>query len=304
MVRGHIGAGRSLRASSSASPSWRARRRTTVGCCAAGTRSTTIRLRIRSSSTATWTSQTTCRQRRSPRRSTATRTAYFEAVAARSARADRQRLPDRAAAHRGAVPRARPRRAARPGRAARWHRHDRPATAPWRSGRSRWDCWRSSPSASSCCTRSCARTCPRRGARSPSLAAWWGTSLLYYSAVFPFMAHAAGIHPGRVCRLDRLARRQRTAQPALVVAPRVGPGALYLVRQQQIVVALPLLIVLAPLRQRPARSWIGWGAAGIATLLVLIAVQAGPTRSSAASGARRWRGWRRSTGCIPTWRPC
>lgn len=105
-------------------------------------------------------------------------------------------------------------------------------------------------------------------------ATWWGTSLLFYSAVFPFMAHAVGftlvvwivwlgwrIGAG-ICATNRL------------WLLGVALGALYLVRQQQMVIVLPLLLVLAPLRGRPARTWSGWGAAGLATALALVAVQA------------------------------
>jgi hypothetical protein len=103
--------------------------------------------------------------------------------------------------------------------------------------------------------------------------AWWGTSLLYYSAVFPFMTHAAAftLVVWSVWIAWRVGSGLRS--PRLLWLLGLAVGALYLVRQQQIVVAVPLLLVLAPLLQRPARLWIGWAAAGIATLLVLIAAQ-------------------------------
>lgn len=106
------------------------------------------------------------------------------------------------------------------------------------------------------------------------VAAWWGTSLLYYSSVFPFMAHAVAftIIVWTVWIGWRVGAR--LCSPRCLWLLGFALGALYLVRQQQVVIVVPLLLVLTPVVRQPARLWAGWAAAGIATLLALIAFQA------------------------------
>ena len=105
------------------------------------------------------------------------------------------------------------------------------------------------------------------------LAAWWGTSLLYYSSVFPFTPHAVGfaLLVWAVWIAAAIGAGSSSARRLWLLG--FALGALYLVRQQQVLVILPLLLVLAPLRSRPARLWVGWALAGIGTLLAVIAFQ-------------------------------
>src|SRR5262249_46646647 len=104
------------------------------------------------------------------------------------------------------------------------------------------------------------------------LGAWLGTSLFYYSSVFPFMAHAVGF--SLAVATVSLADAVLAGRPRLLLPLGVALGALYLVRPQQLTIALPLALLLAPLRHRPLRAWLGWALAGLAAALGGAALQA------------------------------
>jgi len=106
------------------------------------------------------------------------------------------------------------------------------------------------------------------------LSAWWGTSLLYYSAVFPFMAHAVGftLGVGTVHVGQSLADGRRSPRGLWLLG--LALAALYLVRPQQVTIAVPLLLVLWPLVRQPAPRWVGWAVAGIGTVGLAVALQA------------------------------
>ncbi len=106
------------------------------------------------------------------------------------------------------------------------------------------------------------------------LAAWWGTSLLYYAAVFPFMAHAVGFT--LVVWTVYVAESVRTGvygPPGLWLVG-VCLALLYLVRPQEILVALPLLLLVARVARQPWRRWMPWAALGGATIAVAMTFQA------------------------------
>ena len=99
-------------------------------------------------------------------------------------------------------------------------------------------------------------------------AAWLGTSLFHYTAIFPFMAHGLGF--ALVVGILATAHRARRGQRANLAL--LGFGALsallFLVRPQ--LLTLPLLVLpwLIPILRRPARHW-AWGLALAASLLVV-----------------------------------
>jgi len=106
------------------------------------------------------------------------------------------------------------------------------------------------------------------------VAAWWGTSLLYYSSVFPFMAHATGFALVVWTVWIAASIGAGTKSPRSLPLLGFALGALYCVRQQQVVLAAPLLLLLAPLRAQPPRRWVGWALVGIAVFVLCAALQA------------------------------
>lgn len=106
------------------------------------------------------------------------------------------------------------------------------------------------------------------------LGCWLGTSLFYYSALFPFMAHAASfallallLHATRGLTTEGPTNR-RLAWLGLLL------GSLFLVRPQQVCVAFFLLpIVVAAVRTRPAAVWLAGGCVGVALGLAAVATQ-------------------------------
>jgi hypothetical protein len=104
------------------------------------------------------------------------------------------------------------------------------------------------------------------------LGAWLGTSLFYYSSVFPFSAHAIAFSLV-VCAVS-IATSIGSARLHRLALLGFALGLLYLVRPQQLTIVLPLALMLAPIRRRPLREWIGWAGIGTVALIVLIAAQA------------------------------
>jgi hypothetical protein len=101
------------------------------------------------------------------------------------------------------------------------------------------------------------------------LASWLGTSLFYYSAVFPFMAHALGfaVVVGIVTAANKVRLSHRTNMALLSIGGL--SGLLFLVRPQLMTLAILLPPFLASVARRPVSSWM-WGALGG----VLVAVSA------------------------------
>ena len=103
---------------------------------------------------------------------------------------------------------------------------------------------------------------------------WAGTSLFFYSAVFPFMAHALSF--AALVAVMRVARDLGDGAPANrgVALLGLALGALFLVRPQQVVIAaflLPTLLRIA--RDRPLKSWLPGTAVGFAAGLATVAMQ-------------------------------
>jgi hypothetical protein len=86
---------------------------------------------------------------------------------------------------------------------------------------------------------------------------WFGTSLFYYSAVFPFMAHAVSF--GALAVVLWTSRELRRPGPVNTTLMLLGValGAEYLVRPQQSLIAVCLLPFLVQvLRGRPRHEWL------------------------------------------------
>lgn len=96
-------------------------------------------------------------------------------------------------------------------------------------------------------------------------AAWFGTSLFYYSSLFPFMAHATSFAALAVVMWATRALRAPGSINGLLVIFGMAVGAELLIRPQQVVVAVASLpVVLAAIRHRPVREW------RLGALLVLV----------------------------------
>ena len=103
---------------------------------------------------------------------------------------------------------------------------------------------------------------------------WAGTSLFFYSAVFPYMAHAVSF--ALLVAVMRVARDLANGAPANrgVALLGLALGALFLVRPQQVVIAaflLPTLLRIA--RDRPLQSWALGAAVGFVVGLAMVAAQ-------------------------------
>jgi hypothetical protein len=87
--------------------------------------------------------------------------------------------------------------------------------------------------------------------------AWAGTSLFYYSAVFPFMAHALSF--GLLVTVMGLARELAAGREVnrRLVLLGVSIGAIFLVRPQQAIVAVFLFPIVASVgRTRAIAAWV------------------------------------------------
>ncbi len=115
---------------------------------------------------------------------------------------------------------------------------------------------------------------PSPGREAALAAAWWGTSLLYYSAVFPFMAHAVGFTLVVWTVSIGQSIFAGTRSPRSLWLLGFALACLYLVRPQQVTIALPLVLLLWPMVKRPVGQWAGWASAAIGTLAIAIAFQA------------------------------
>jgi hypothetical protein len=118
----------------------------------------------------------------------------------------------------------------------------------------------------------------RRYVRSPwregsVLAAWFGTSLFYYSSIFPFMTHAAGF--SFVVFTIFIAERIRSGETGLGRFLFLGLllGMLFMLRTQQLTILLPVALMLGPFLHRRPPGWVGALAVCGGTLLALVAVQ-------------------------------
>ena len=115
---------------------------------------------------------------------------------------------------------------------------------------------------------------PRPWCEAAVLTAWAGTSLLYYSAVFPFMAHAAAFALIAWClRLARLvaAGAHPTRDLALLGAVL---GLLFLTRPQQVLLGLSLAAYLAVAKSLPLRKYAAGLIAGGSLFAAAVALQA------------------------------
>ncbi len=103
---------------------------------------------------------------------------------------------------------------------------------------------------------------------------WGGTSLFFYSCVFPYMAHATSFTLlVAVMRIARDLGRGATANRGVALLG-LTLGALFLVRPQQVVIVvflLPTLLRIA--RDRPFLSWAPGTLAGFAAGSMLVAMQ-------------------------------
>ena len=105
---------------------------------------------------------------------------------------------------------------------------------------------------------------------------WMGTSLFYYSVVFPFMAHAISfvllvlvMHVTRALPVDVSANRSLTLLGLCL-------AAIFLVRPQQMMVAAFLLPnLLRVVRIQPTASWAAGAAIGATTIIAAVAAQVG-----------------------------
>lgn len=106
------------------------------------------------------------------------------------------------------------------------------------------------------------------------IAAWSGTSLMYYAAVFPFMAHAVGFT--LVVWTVYVAESVRTGTRPVRSLWGVGVGLalLYLLRPQEVLIGLPLLLLLRPVADQPAHRWAPWAAAALVAVVAAIVLQA------------------------------
>jgi len=106
------------------------------------------------------------------------------------------------------------------------------------------------------------------------IAAWSGTSLLFYSAIFPFMAHAVAFT--LVVWTVYVAESVRTGARPVRALSSVGVGLalLYLVRPQELLIGVPLLLLLAPVARRPLGRWAPWAALALAAVAAAIGLQA------------------------------
>ena len=103
---------------------------------------------------------------------------------------------------------------------------------------------------------------------------WAGTSLFFYSAVFPFMAHALSFTA--LVAVMRVARDLGDGAPANrgVALLGLALGALFLVRPQQVVIAAFLVpTLLRIVRDRPVRAWLPGAAIGFAAGAVMVGLQ-------------------------------
>jgi hypothetical protein len=105
------------------------------------------------------------------------------------------------------------------------------------------------------------------------LGAWLGTSLFYYSAVFPFMAHAAGftVVVWLLAMADELPDSTAPNRPLLVMG--LATAFLFLIRPQQVLLAVFLLPRVLRLWGRPLRTWLPGAVGGGLAFAVAVAGQ-------------------------------
>jgi hypothetical protein len=106
------------------------------------------------------------------------------------------------------------------------------------------------------------------------IGAWWGTSLLYYSCVFPFMAHAMSF--SIISIVLYMVSRPTVFIRANWSLAFVGAliGLLYLVRPQQAILAPLLLPRLSRLVRQPRRTWVVGAVSGATACAALVGFQA------------------------------
>ncbi len=113
------------------------------------------------------------------------------------------------------------------------------------------------------------------GATLGVLGCWLGTSLFYYSALFPFMAHAVSfvllvliLYASRELTMEAPTVNSRLAWLGALL------GALFLVRPQQVIIALFLIpIFVIRIRSRPAATWCLGACIGATFGLAAVATQ-------------------------------
>jgi hypothetical protein len=105
------------------------------------------------------------------------------------------------------------------------------------------------------------------------LGAWLGTSLFYYSAVFPFMAHAVGftVVVWLLVMADELPGSPKPNQALLAMG--LATAVLFLIRPQQVLLAVFLLPRLLSLYGKPLRTWLPGAAGGALVLALAVAAQ-------------------------------
>jgi hypothetical protein len=104
---------------------------------------------------------------------------------------------------------------------------------------------------------------------------WMGTSLFYYSSVFTFMAHPMSFALlAGVLALSRKLWDDGATHRTLVLLG-LCLAALFLVRPQQTVVGVFLLpLLVRGIRGRAPRRWLAGAAAGAASVLAALAIEA------------------------------
>jgi hypothetical protein len=119
----------------------------------------------------------------------------------------------------------------------------------------------------------------RTFARLPAVfGTWAGTPLLYYSTVFPFMAHAMGfvLVVAAACVSGALAKRMERGDRSTILYGGFGllVGAIFLVRPQQVL--FPAFLTANPrlhVRSRPGTPWVRGAALALLVFSLLVLLQ-------------------------------
>lgn len=104
--------------------------------------------------------------------------------------------------------------------------------------------------------------------------AWLGTSLFYYTGIYPFMSHAASFSVLSGVLLTARALSRGGSGNRLLPLLGLALAGLFLVRPQQIVVAVLLLpMILGSLRAQDPARWVAGCVAGATILAIAVVVQ-------------------------------
>jgi hypothetical protein len=107
------------------------------------------------------------------------------------------------------------------------------------------------------------------------LAAWFGTSLFYYSSIFPFMTHAVAFTlVVWIIYISRNLVDNNTPNNRELILLGIGLACLFLVRPQQILLALILVPFTFRILVKPWRTWLYGALIGLAFLASGLFIQA------------------------------